>query len=56
MWSLLVRGKNGNSPILLMLGKHLSQPGHGPVKVVYVQTGDPFDQGDFVPADNPNKT
>src|ERR1019366_4500214 len=40
---LVGAGSKGCGSVLLGTGKNLSQPGHGPVEVVQVQIGDPFD-------------
>src|ERR1017187_1484949 len=41
---LVGAGSKGRGSVLLGTGNNLSQPGHGPVKVVQVQIGDPFDR------------
>src|ERR1039457_7422697 len=41
---LVGAGSKWRGSVLLGTGKNLSQPGHGPVEVVQVQIGDPFDR------------
>ncbi len=40
---LVGAGREWRGSVLLILGKNLSQPGHGPIEVVQLQIGDPFD-------------
>src|ERR1035437_8370004 len=41
---LVGAGRKWRGSVLLGIGKNLSQPGHGPVKVMQVQIGDSFDR------------